>query len=667
MRRSIAGLVVLYALGASPLAAQAPSAEPVFEILGLEEWTPEMVAEAVARFAPDVSLRDAACAVILRDSVGFAQAAVETYRFPEGTWTSLSLVEPEHAERVRVRVYPDSAADRREWARIRGILEEDPLAMDALQDYAVLTGASDSVWGEAVEASSLALRDEIGRIAREHGDSAALWTLANDRNQQNRAIAPLILAQFPDRESTWHALMSAQRGPSDWPSQFSKMALIAISVGAARPVDWRPVTADLEYVMSGTNLFAYLDVLAVLARTSVGLDVGRRLIAVESPLLLDNLESLNPHRAAIVRRFLRQAGGVDYGDDTGRWAEWLRAAQSRPRGADARLERAIDALRTHADTSGVAGLAAAIHVDGARAWSGGFGWADYAARVPMSDSSVSRIGSISKSVAAVATMLLVDGGRLDLDAPISTYLPDYPKPQGDRMTMRQIMSHTAGIRHYNGDEFLSDIRYDDVFAPLAVFAADPLLSEPGTEYSYSTYGYTVVSAVTERAAGREWTRLMREEIFEPLGLRTMQPEWADSVIPNLAAFHFLPRDRWPVATHVDNSNKWAGGGLVSDVRDLAAFGQAMADGRLLSDAARTEMWTKQTPEGEESYGLGWRVGEIAGHRAYSHSGGSVGATAMLIVLPDDDIVVAILGNTSGVGHAGIAGRVARILLGADTE
>jgi len=332
-----------------------------------------------------------------------------------------------------------------------------------------------------------------------------------------------------------------------------------------------------------------------------------------------------------------------------------------------RLERAIAALRAHADTSGVAGLAAAIHVGGERAWSGGFGWSDLEQRVPMSDSTVSRIGSISKSVASIATMILVDRGRIDLDAPISTYLPDYPKPQADRMTMRQVMSHTAGIRHYNGDEFASAIHYDDVFTPLRVFASDSLLFEPGSDYSYSTYGYTVVSAVTERTDGRAWTRLMQEEVFDPLGLRSMQPDWRDSLIANRAAFYDRTRDGgWLNTTPVDNSNKWAGGGLVSDVRDVAAFGQAIADGRLLSADARTEMWTKQTPEGESSYGLGWAVGEIAGHRAISHSGGSMGATAMLIILPDDGIVVAVLGNTGGVGHGGIAGRVARILLGVET-
>ena len=329
------------------------------------------------------------------------------------------------------------------------------------------------------------------------------------------------------------------------------------------------------------------------------------------------------------------------------------------------LERAVDALRTHGDTSGVAGLAAAIMVDGDIVWSGGFGWSDVARGIPMSDSTVSRVGSISKPVANVADMLLVDLGRLDLDAPVSTYLPDYPRPQGDAITTRQLLSHTAGVRHYRGDEFESAVRYDDVFTPLDVFAADSLLFAPGSDYSYSTYGFTVVSAVTEAADGRPWTEMMRAEVFEPLGLTSMQPEWADSVIPNLASFYYRSGDSVVVAQRVDNSNKWAGGGLVADARDLVRFGQAMIDGRLLTPASRDAMWTKQTPVGEASYGLGWSVGELGGHRAVSHSGGSMGATAMLIVLPDDDIVVGVLGNTSGVGHAGIAGRVARILVGAE--
>jgi len=329
-----------------------------------------------------------------------------------------------------------------------------------------------------------------------------------------------------------------------------------------------------------------------------------------------------------------------------------------------RIERAIEALRVHEDTSGVVGLSAAFAMDGELAWAGGFGMADRENGVPADERMVSRIGSISKPVAAVMAMALVERGLIDLDAPISTYLPDYPSHNA-HITTRQLMSHTAGVRHYRGNEFASDVRYDDVFAPMAVFWADSLLFEPGSAYGYSTYGWTVVSAVTDAAdPARDWVRILRDEVVRPLGLERMQPEWRDSSIAHLARFYDRDDDgSVRPAPVVDNSNKWAGGGLVATTADLVRFALGLARGDVLADSTRAEMWSRQTPEGGPSYGLGWGVGELAGRRAVSHSGGSMGATAMLILLPDEGIAVAVLGNTGGVGHGGIAGRVARILLG----
>ena len=325
-----------------------------------------------------------------------------------------------------------------------------------------------------------------------------------------------------------------------------------------------------------------------------------------------------------------------------------------------RLNEAIEALATHQDTSGVVGLSAAIAVDGALVWTGGFGYANLQHRVEAGPEMVSRVGSISKPIAAAATMALWDRGMIDLDAPISRYLPDYPS-RNARITMRQLMSHTAGVRHYNGDEFMSNIRYDDVFEPMKVFWADDLLFEPGTDYSYSTYGWTVISAVTDAAdESRDFLRILDDEVIDPLGLVTMQPEWKEAVIPHLTSYYMLNRRTGEItnAPEVDNSNKWAGGGIVSTTADMVKFALGVANGTILSDRARAEMWKKQTPEGESSYGLGWNVAEIDGHRVISHSGGSMGATAMLVLLPDEGIAVAVLGNTGGVGHAGIARRVA---------
>jgi CubicO group peptidase (beta-lactamase class C family) len=340
------------------------------------------------------------------------------------------------------------------------------------------------------------------------------------------------------------------------------------------------------------------------------------------------------------------------------------AASAEDASLAAKLGQARAMLATHQDTSGVAGLSAAIAVDGRLVWTGGFGFADLQNRVPAGPEMVSRIGSISKPVAGVAAMALWDRGLIDLDAPIATYLPRYPE-RNARITLRQLMSHTAGVRHYDGDEFMSNTPYLDVMLPMAVFWADSLLFEPGTEYAYSTYGWTVVSAVTKAADDRDrsWVEILDDEVTGPLGLTTLQPEWQDSVIPHHARFYMRgSTGAYLNAPEVDLSNKWAGGGLVATTADLVNFALGVLHGAILSDAARAEMWTKQTPEGEPSYGLGWGVGEIDGHRAVSHSGGSMGATAMLILLPDQGVAVAILGNTGGVGHGGIAANVARLFI-----
>ena len=328
-----------------------------------------------------------------------------------------------------------------------------------------------------------------------------------------------------------------------------------------------------------------------------------------------------------------------------------------------RLDSAAVLLEAHRRRTGVAGLAAAAAVDGRLVWADGFGWANLQHRVEAGAQTVSRIGSISKPVAAAAAMLLVEEGRLDLDAPISRYLPDYPR--GADITTRQLLSHTAGVRHYRGDEFLSNRPYEDVFAPLAVFSGDPLLFEPGTRYSYSTYGYSVVSAVVERAAGEPFARFVMRRVVEPLGLTTLQPEWRDSIIPHHASFYTRARgDTTRInALAVDQSNKWAGGGLVSSAPDLVRFGLAMMQGRVLAPAGLAESWRKQTPEGaEEAYGLGWRIEHSAERgREVWHTGGSVGAASVLLLYPEDGVAVAILGNTDGAGHLDAARAVAALL------
>ncbi|MGE0353339.1 MAG: serine hydrolase domain-containing protein [Gemmatimonadales bacterium] len=304
----------------------------------------------------------------------------------------------------------------------------------------------------------------------------------------------------------------------------------------------------------------------------------------------------------------------------------------------------LDSMRVR----GVPGASVAVLVDGRLVWSEGLGWADLEQRVPVTPLTRFRIGSVSKSLTAAAVGLLWQEGRLDLDAPVQTYVPSFPVKRWP-VTTREAAGHLAGIRHYRGNEFLSQRHYDSVVDGLAIFQNDTLLFEPGTRYSYSTYGWSVVSAVVEGAAHEPFLRFMRERVLEPLGLDHTVAEHPDSIILYRTRYYTRDGDG-PVlnAPWVDNSYKWAGGGYLSTTEDLVRYGAAWLEPGLLADSTLALLTTAQhTRDGKSTgYGLGWNVRQDERFgRVISHSGGSVGGTAFLVIYPDRRAVFAILANT----------------------
>ena len=316
---------------------------------------------------------------------------------------------------------------------------------------------------------------------------------------------------------------------------------------------------------------------------------------------------------------------------------------------------------------GAPGAQITIVRDGRVIWSEGIGWADLEQQVPMTTLTRSRIGSISKSLAAVALGLLVEDGHVDLDAPVQQYVPGFPEKRWP-ITARQVAGHLAGIRHYEGDEFASREAYPDVASGLAIFADDSLLFEPGTSYEYSTYGFTLVSAVIEGASGEPFLAFMRSRVLEPLGMWETVAEHVDSIIPFRASYYTRDSAGGVInAPWVDNSYKWAGGGYVSTTEDLARFAQGLLDGRILRPETRDLLWTSQrTTDGRETgYGIGWgATSDSAGRRVVAHSGGSMGATANLIIYPDERMIIALLVNSDRT-FIRAAPRIAERFLAAD--
>ena len=335
-------------------------------------------------------------------------------------------------------------------------------------------------------------------------------------------------------------------------------------------------------------------------------------------------------------------------------AQALRIAEARA--GDDYVE-AIDAaralVRATMEAEGMPGTSLAVGVGDDIVWAEGFGWADVELGVPVTTLTKFRVGSVSKSMTAAGIGLLVERGRLDLDAPVQTYVPDFPEKRWP-ITTRQLGGHVAGVRHYRGFEMLSNRRYPSVDAGLRIFEGDTLLFEPETRYAYSSYGWNLVSAVMEGASGQEFLAFMRDEVFEPLGLRHTVADHTDSIISHRTEFYELDDGALVNAPYVDNSYKWAGGGFLSTPEDLVRFGQAHLRPGFLRGETLELLTTSQTLRSGEAtnYGIGWRTGhQEDGDETISHSGGSVGGTTLLLLVPEHDLVVAgVVNATAPIGR-----------------
>jgi CubicO group peptidase (beta-lactamase class C family) len=294
------------------------------------------------------------------------------------------------------------------------------------------------------------------------------------------------------------------------------------------------------------------------------------------------------------------------------------------------------------------GLSVSVGVDGQIVWAEGFGWADLEQRVPVRSTSGFRVGSVAKPMTAALLGLLYEEGKINLDATVQTYVADFPTKEYP-ITIRQLAGHLAGIRHYRGTEFLSSVHYETVSDGLAIFADDPLLFEPGTRYSYSSYGWNLLSAVIEGATREGFLEQMQRRVFEPLGMLDTTPDQNEMIVADRVRPYARGDDgKLRNAPYADNSYKWAGGGFLSTAGDLVRFGLAHMEPGFLEAETLDEWFTSQrTVDGEETgYGIGWNVSGQAGRRRVGHGGGSVGGTTVLRVYRDQGLVIAMVTNLS---------------------
>lgn len=339
-----------------------------------------------------------------------------------------------------------------------------------------------------------------------------------------------------------------------------------------------------------------------------------------------------------------------------------RTAEGAPSGPVARAADRIEQLRREI---GYPAVSVAVAVNGVVVWQEARGWASLERKAPATIDTPFAIGSVSKTLTAAVAMKLAERGALDLDADIRKYLPSFPQKE-HAITVRQLLSHQAGIRHYNFalspptfSEFGATEQYDRVVDSLTVFANDPLLFKPDTNFAYSSYGFNLLSAVMEAAAGKPFLDLMQAELFAPLQLVGAGPD--DKLRPvrgRASDYQNILRDGAVLpAPFTNSSGKWAGGGFRATPTDLARFGAALLRGDVVGQEMLQVMFTpRKLANGKvnpQDYALGVRVDQITDEafpgktwRAVHHGGVAVGSQAMFVMMPDQNVVVALSMNAT---------------------
>lgn len=340
----------------------------------------------------------------------------------------------------------------------------------------------------------------------------------------------------------------------------------------------------------------------------------------------------------------------------------LQAQQASPYAAAAKL---VEDARPRLNAPGIS---VAIAVDDRIVFSSGYGLADVEHEAPARATTVYRVASISKPMAATAVMQLVEQGRVALDDSIRKYAPEFPDKGGLAITLRHILTHTSGIRHYKVGEMAHPVRYDSIADAIAIFKDDPLLFTPGTKYSYSTYAYNLLAGVIEKVSGLTFEAYMHEKVWGPAGMKDTRLEHPRQIVANRARQYVKGGDGSDVsnAPYADLSVKWAGGGIISTVEDLIRFHIALDEGRLLKPETLERMYTlgALTDGSKIEYVLGWRVQvDPQGRRWIWHNGGATGGTTFLLRHPDDQLAVAIMCNVESAGNLGaLARQVAEAVL-----
>lgn len=340
------------------------------------------------------------------------------------------------------------------------------------------------------------------------------------------------------------------------------------------------------------------------------------------------------------------------------------------------VEQAREIVRASLSAQNLPGLSVAVGVDGAIVWAEGFGFANLENSQPVTPRHRFRIGTASAVFTSAAIGLLVDEGRMRLDDEIQAYVPQFPAKQWP-VTIRQVMGQVGGMEVEDLDNgVLTSSHCSQTADAVKLFAQDPLVSQPGAQYSESTFGWVLLSAAVAAAAEKPFTPFLQDRVLRPLGLLdTARDDGTDPAADVATAYspRFAPNPALGLPKYgvsplfkFDYSCYAGANGFLSTPTDLVRFAMAIEGGKLLR---RETVQTLETPQrlasGQETgFGLGWEIRTVAlaGQqvRAVGANGKFWGGSvASLLTFPGRGMTVAVASNTSFADTPSLAGKIAQ--------
>ena len=331
-------------------------------------------------------------------------------------------------------------------------------------------------------------------------------------------------------------------------------------------------------------------------------------------------------------------------------------------------ERADAFLRDQAVRQHIPGLSVAVVQTGAVVFARSYGLANIENSVPATADTVYLLGSVTKTFAATAIMLLAEEGRIELDDPFVNYMKDLSLPkQVEQITVRQLLSHTSGITDFTDipdsiqfarkDRMPRDVVHDAL--------ALPLLFKPGEQFRYSNSNYILLGMIIERIVGKRFSAFLEHRIFQPLHMTSTMMQNLRAIVPKRASGYNWIDGKWLNADYVSPANLYAAGGAISTILDLVKWDEALFSGKLVKPATLSKMLSAALlANGERThYGLGLELLNDRGHPLAGHAGEAFGFNATLYHYLDDHLTVIVLANQGDAPTEFLAKSAAAIYLG----